>query len=59
MVTAFIRKKVSGNRRRFNEDNVDLDLTYIIPNRMIAMSYPSHGIESLYRNSIDKVSAFL
>ena len=51
-----IRKLVSGNRRRFVDDEFSLDLTYIIPNRMIAMSYPSHGFESLYRNSIDKVS---
>lgn len=51
-----IRKLVSGNRRRFHDDNFSLDLTYIIPNRLIAMSYPSSGFESLYRNSIDKVS---
>ena len=51
-----IRKLVSGNRRRLHEDNFSLDLTYIIPDRLIAMSYPSSGFESLYRNSIDKVS---
>jgi len=39
-----IRKLVSGNRRRFTEDNVNLDLSYITPN-IIAMSYPSSGIE--------------
>ena len=50
-----LRKLVSGNRRRYTEDNVSLDLTYIIPDRLIAMSYPSSGFESLYRNSIDKV----
>jgi hypothetical protein len=49
-----IRKLVSGNRRRFTEDNVNLDLTYITPN-IIAMSYPSSGIESMYRNPIDRV----
>ena len=51
-----IRKLVSGNRRRFVDTEFSLDLTYIIPNRLIAMSYPSSGFESLYRNSIDKVS---
>ena len=51
-----IRKLVSGNRRRLYEDNFSLDMTYIIPNRLIAMSYPSSGFESLYRNSIDNVS---
>ena len=51
-----IRKLVSGNRRRFIDDQFSLDLTYIIPDRLVAMSYPSSGFESLYRNSIDKVS---
>jgi hypothetical protein len=50
-----IRKLVSGNRRRFTEDNINLDLTYITPN-IIAMSYPSSGIEAMYRNPIDRVS---
>ena len=54
-----IRKLVSGNRRRFHDDNFSLDLTYIIPNRMIAMSYPSSGFESMYRNSITKVTNIL
>jgi phosphatidylinositol-3,4,5-trisphosphate 3-phosphatase/dual-specificity protein phosphatase PTEN len=48
-----LRKLVSGNRRRFNDEDFSLDLTYIIPNRLIAMSYPASGFESLYRNSID------
>jgi len=50
-----IRKLVSGNRRRFTEDNINLDLTYITPN-IIAMSYPSSGLESMYRNPIERVS---
>jgi hypothetical protein len=50
---------VAGTRRRFEEEGYSLDLTYIIPNRIIAMSYPSSSIESLYRNPIDKVSNFL
>lgn len=50
-----IRKLVSGNRRRFTEDNINLDLTYITPN-IIAMSYPSNGLESFYRNPIERVS---
>lgn len=52
-----LRKLVSGNRRRFVNQDFSLDLTYIIPNRIIAMSYPAHGFESLYRNKIDNVSA--
>jgi len=50
-----IRKLVSGNRRRFTEDNINLDLTYITPN-IIAMSYPSSGFEAYYRNPIERVS---
>jgi PTEN phosphatase family protein len=53
-----LRKLVSGNRRRFKEENVNLDLTYITPN-IIAMSYPSSGLESFYRNPIEKVINFL
>ena len=53
-----IRKLVSGNRRRISDGDFNLDLTYIIPNRIIAMSYPSHGFEKFYRNHIDDVSAY-
>ena len=54
-----LRKLVSGNRRRFTDDDFSLDLTYIVPNRIIAMSYPASGFESLYRNPIDQVAQFL
>ena len=50
-----LRKLVSGNRRRFTDEEFSLDLTYIIPDRIIAMSYPASGFESFYRNPIDKV----
>jgi len=36
----------------------DLDLTYVT-DRVIAMSYPSSGSETLYRNSIIDVGQFL
>lgn len=50
-----IRRLVSGNRRRLVEGNYSLDLSYITP-QLIAMSYPSHGFESIYRNNITTVS---
>jgi hypothetical protein len=50
-----IRKLVSGKRRRYVEDGQSLDLTYIT-DRIIAMSYPSSGFESMYRNPIEKVT---
>lgn len=54
-----LRKLVSGNRVRTSDDRFNLDLTYIVPGRIIAMSYPSSGFEKLYRNSIADVSVHL
>lgn len=53
-----IRQKVSQNKRRYQHGGVDLDLTYVT-SRIIAMSFPSSGIMSWYRNPIREVSAFL
>jgi phosphatidylinositol-3,4,5-trisphosphate 3-phosphatase/dual-specificity protein phosphatase PTEN len=50
----FLRKLVSGPKNRYKENGYNLDLTYICP-RLIAMSYPASGVESIYRNPIDKV----
>ena len=50
-----IRKLVSGNRRRFVDDDYSLDLTFITP-QIIAMSYPASWPESNWRNPVDKVS---
>jgi hypothetical protein len=54
----YIRRKVSGNRRRYTENGYSLDLTYIT-SRVMAMSYPSSGIEGKYRNPIETVSQYL
>ena len=45
---------MSGKRKRFQDDNYNLDITYITP-RVLAMSFPAQGFESLYRNSIENV----
>lgn len=51
----FLRKIVSGPKNRFKEDGYNLDLTYVCP-RLIAMSFPASGLETLYRNNIDNVN---
>ncbi|KAG2182492.1 hypothetical protein INT43_007423 [Umbelopsis isabellina] len=53
-----IRRLISGNRRRLVVDGFDLDLSYIT-DRVIATSYPSSGLEALYRNTYPEVKKYL
>ena len=53
-----IRETVSGTRIRLKKGDFNLDLTYITQ-RIIAMSFPSSGFESFYRNPIEDVVNFL
>ena len=43
-----VRQLISENKRRFQVDGYDLDLTYILDN-VIAMSFPSKGKKAMYR----------
>ena len=54
----YIKTIVSGKKKRFIDRKYNLDLSYITP-RIIAMAYPATGMESVYRNSITKVSNFM
>jgi protein-tyrosine phosphatase len=55
---AAVRRLVSADRRRYQQDGYDLDLTYV-HNNVIAMSWPSDKVEAIYRNHIDVVARFL
>jgi PTEN phosphatase family protein len=47
-----MRLAVGGNKRRYQKDGYDLDLCYI-SKRIIAMSFPSSGLDGVYRNRIE------
>ncbi|XP_043233649.1 phosphatidylinositol 3,4,5-trisphosphate 3-phosphatase TPTE2-like [Amphibalanus amphitrite] len=51
------RQIISENKRRYQEHGFDLDLCYVTE-RVIAMSFPSSGKMSVYRNPIAEVSRF-
>ncbi|XP_071746917.1 phosphatidylinositol 3,4,5-trisphosphate 3-phosphatase TPTE2 isoform X2 [Lepeophtheirus salmonis] len=52
------RQFISQNKRRYQQDGYDLDLTYVTA-RVIATSFPSSGMWAWYRNPIEKVASFL
>jgi len=56
-MTSFLRHKVSKNKRRYQEDGFDLDLTYIT-DRIIAMGFPSSKGEAMFRNPLTEVAKF-
>jgi hypothetical protein len=56
-MASILRKAVSGTRRRMVDQTYNIDLSYICKDRIIAMSYPAQGNESLYRNDYRDVSS--
>ncbi|XP_018006921.1 phosphatidylinositol 3,4,5-trisphosphate 3-phosphatase TPTE2 isoform X1 [Hyalella azteca] len=57
-LTKGARQFISQNKRRYQREGFDLDLSYVTPT-VIAMSFPSSGKMSMYRNDIRDVSRFL
>lgn len=52
-----IKHLVSKNKKRFVDEEFDLDLFYVTP-RIIAMGFPSEKVEGLYRNAMPDVQRF-
>ena len=52
-----IKRLVSKQKRRFQDSDFDLDMSYITE-KVIAMGYPSTGVEKMYRNSLKDVIKF-
>jgi len=52
-----VRTLVSKKKRRYVDEGMDLDLTYITKN-LIAMGFPSEGMEGLYRNRMKDMQKF-
>ena len=49
-----MKRLVSKQKRRLQNENFDLDMSYITE-RVIAMGFPSVGCETIYRNSLTDV----
>eukprot|EP00468_Gymnochlora_sp_CCMP2014_P012557 CAMPEP_0167760780 /NCGR_PEP_ID=MMETSP0110_2-20121227/11779_1 /TAXON_ID=629695 /ORGANISM="Gymnochlora sp., Strain CCMP2014" /LENGTH=570 /DNA_ID=CAMNT_0007647335 /DNA_START=670 /DNA_END=2382 /DNA_ORIENTATION=- len=54
----YIRTLVSKKKNRYVQDGFDLDLSYVGDN-LIAMGFPSEGIEASFRNPMNEVQKFL
>lgn len=52
-----VKGLVSKQKRRYQEDDYDLDLSYIT-DRLIAMGFPAESYEKMYRNSMDDICVF-
>ena len=53
----FFKRLVSKQKRRFQDPDFDLDMSYITE-KVIAMGFPSTGVEKMYRNSLSDIIKF-
>ena len=54
---SWVKHLVSKKKRRYQDSEFDLDMAYITA-RVIAMGFPSVGVETMYRNDVNDVIAF-
>lgn len=57
-ISGIIRRVFSKKTDRYTEEGFDLDLTYIT-DKIIAMSFPGTGVETVYRNGLKDVAKLL
>lgn len=56
-MTNFLRQKVSLKKKRFQDNDFDLDLAYITE-RIIAFGFPAEGREAVFRNPMEECQRF-
>ncbi|EJD05379.1 uncharacterized protein FOMMEDRAFT_152681 [Fomitiporia mediterranea MF3/22] len=56
----FVRRIVSGNKARFKDKQLDMELDLIyLTDHIIVMGFPATGVEGLYRNRREDTKKFL